>query len=139
MCLAFRARESTRDVDAKFEPTGVVREAALRVAEREGISDRWLNDAVRSYLSDRETWSPFLERSHLRVFCADARYMLAMKCQAMRLGEGYHDEEDVRYLLRHLGLASYTDAERILADYYELDSYPPKALAAVRELTSGRR
>ena len=60
--------------------------------------------------------------------------MLAMKCLAMRIGEGYRDEEDIRYLLRNLGLESYEGALEILAAYYELDSYPKKALAALREL-----
>src|SRR5262249_6805276 len=96
-----------------------------------------LNDAVRSYLSDRGTFTPFLELSHLRVFCADARYMLAMKCQAMRLGEGFRDEDDIRYLLRHLGIERYDEVLPILDDYYGLDSYPPKTLAALRELLPG--
>jgi hypothetical protein len=64
--------------------------------------------------------------------------MLAMKCQAMRVGEGYHDEEDVRYLLRNLGIESYDQAAKILAAYYRLDSYPAKSLAAVRELLAPR-
>lgn len=134
MCLAFRARDSTRDVDAKFEPSVQVREAAVRVSEREGVPDSWLNDAVRIYLSDHGSFSPYLDRSHLKVFTADARYMLAMKCLAMRIGEGYRDEEDVRYLLRNLGLESYERAEKILSAYYEIDSYPPQALRALREL-----
>ena len=134
MCLAFHTRDSTRDVDADFEPSAQVREAALRVSEREGVPDHWLNDAVKIYLSDRGSFDPYLELSHLRVFTADARYMLAMKCLAMRIGEGYRDEEDIRYLLRNLGLESYERALEILAAYYELDSYPKKALAALREL-----
>jgi hypothetical protein len=134
MCLAFQARDSTRDVDADFEPSAQVREAALRVAEREGVPDSWLNDAVKIYLSDHGSFDPYLELSHLRVFTADARYMLAMKCLAMRIGEGYRDEEDIRYLLRNLGLESYDRALEILAAYYEVDSYPKRALAALREL-----
>jgi hypothetical protein len=60
--------------------------------------------------------------------------MLAMKCLAMRIGEGYRDEEDIRYLLRNLGLESYESARKILAAYYDLDSYPKRALDALREL-----
>ena len=73
MCLAFHARDSTRDVDADFEPSAQVREAALRVSEREGVPDTWLNDAVKIYLSDHGSFDPYLELSHLRVFTADAR------------------------------------------------------------------
>jgi hypothetical protein len=136
MCLAFDARPSTRDVDASFKPSVAVLEAAARVAARHGVQDFWLNDAVKAYVSDRGSFAPFLERSHLKVFCATAEYMLAMKCLAMRIGEGYRDEEDIRYLLRHLGLRRLADAEEILARYYPLAEYPRTALAAVRELLS---
>lgn len=136
MCLAFRARESTRDVDATFEPSVAVLEAAHRVAAREGVPDHWLNDAVKTYLSDQGEYEDLLERSHLRVFSANAKYMLAMKCMAMRIGEGYHDEADIRFLLRHLGLETIETARTILAKYYPLDAYPKRALAAVQEILS---
>jgi len=137
MCLAFQARESTRDLDASFEPSVAVRAAALKVAAKEGVSDHWLNDAVRGYLSDRGSFTRFLQRSNLRVFCADAKYMLAMKCLAMRIGEGYRDEDDIRYLLRHLGIEKYQDALEIISKYYSLQEFPATALAALRELLPG--
>ena len=121
-----------------FQPSTTVLEAALRVASREGVPDTWLNNAVKGYLSDSGSFQKFLELDHLRVFIADAKYMLAMKCLAMRIGEGYHDEDDVRYLLRHLDVQSYDEAAEILAKYYPLESFPETALAAVRELTAGR-
>lgn len=138
MCLAFRARESTRDLDASFEPSVAVRAAALKVAAKEGVSDHWLNDAVKGYLSDRGSFTKFLQRSHLRVFCADAKYMLAMKCLAMRIGEGYRDEEDIRYLLRHLGVEKYQDALEIIGKYYSLQEFPATTVSALRELLPGR-
>lgn len=138
MCLAFGARDATRDVDAVFEPSTIVLDAALAVAAREGVPDSWLNNAVKGYLSDRGTFDSFLELDHLRIFVADARYMLAMKTLAFRTGEGYRDQEDVRYLLRHLGIDRYAEAESILAAYYPLSGYPTYALAAVRELIEGR-
>lgn len=134
MCLAFDARASTRDVDALFQPSVEVLSAALRVAARETVPDTWLNDAVKGYLSDRGTFEPFLELSNLKVFCASAEYMLAMKCLAMRIGEGYQDEADVRYLLRNLDIQRYEDAEEILGRYYPLKGFPESALGALREL-----
>jgi hypothetical protein len=134
MCLAFNARASTKDVDALFRPSVQVGNAALKVAAKEGVPDTWLNDAVKAYLSDHGTFQPFLELSNLKVFRATAEYMLAMKCLAMRIGEGYHDEADVRYLLRNLDVRRVEDAEEILRKYYPLDEFPRTALDALREL-----
>lgn len=134
MCLCLGARPSTQDVDASFEPSRAVLEAALRVAAREGVRDSWLNDAVKSYLSDQGTFAPFLELPHLTVSCATPEYMLAMKCLAMRIGEGYQDLEDVRYLLRNLSVRSREEADEILARYYELDRYPAVSRAALEDL-----
>lgn len=137
MCLAFNARASTGDVNAIFEPSVAVLDAALKVAAREGVRDTWLNDAVKGYVSDRGSFTPFLDLSHLKVSCASAEYMLAMKCLAMRIGEGYRDEEDVRYLLRNLGIRRYERAEEILERYYALEEYPETARLALRELLPG--
>lgn len=134
MCLAFDARASTRDIDALFKPSVEVLNAAIRVASKEDVHDTWLNDAVKGYMSDRGSFEPFLELSNLKVFCATAEYMLAMKCLAMRIGEGYQDEEDVRYLLRNLGIRRYKDAEEILERYYSLEGYHESTLNALREL-----
>lgn len=134
MCLAFDARASTRDIDALFKPSVEVLNAALRVASKEGVPDTWLNDAVKGYMSDRGSFEPFLELSNLKVFRATAEYMLAMKCLAMRIGEGYQDEGDVRYLLRNLDIRRYKDAEEILERYYSLEGFRESALNALREL-----
>ena len=138
MCLAFNARASTRNVDALFKPSVEVLDAAHRVAAKEGVRDMWLNDAVKDYVSDRGSFEPFLELSNLKVCCASAEYMLAMKCLAMRIGEGYQDEEDVRYLLRNLNIQRYEDAEEILGRYYSVEKFPESALIALRELLPDR-
>jgi len=134
MCLAFGARESTRDVDAFFVPTQQVREAALRVASRTGAPAQWLNDGVKGYLSERGSFSTYLELSHLQVYCADAQYLLAMKCLAMRIGEEFQDVDDVRYLLRYLGLTGYEQALELIGRYYPLERFPQKTLYALEEL-----
>ncbi|WP_239335511.1 DUF6036 family nucleotidyltransferase [Frankia sp. CiP3] len=43
MALAYDAARSTRDLDAVFLPTDVVRRAAEVVASRHGLSEDWLN------------------------------------------------------------------------------------------------
>jgi hypothetical protein len=43
-----------------------------------------------------------------------------MKCAAMRLGEEFHDLDDVRYLLRYLNITSVEEALEIVTRYFEL-------------------
>ena len=50
LAVAYDATRATRDLDAVFIPTDVVRQAAAAVAEREGLAEDWLNDAVRGFL-----------------------------------------------------------------------------------------
>jgi hypothetical protein len=134
MCLVYEARPSTRDVDAVFRPTREVRDAAAVVASRAGLDPDWLSDAVKGYLSDRGGFTPFLELPHLGVSVAPAEYLLAMKCLAFRIGPEFHDEDDVRYLLRHLGVESQEGALAILTRYYPLERFPQKTLYALEEI-----
>jgi|HubBroStandDraft_5_1064220.scaffolds.fasta_scaffold169215_2 hypothetical protein len=134
MCLALNARPSTQDVDAVFQPATEVRAAANRVAERAGIDGHWLNDGVKGYLSAQGDFAPFLNLSHLRVMVAEPPYLLAMKCLAMRIGAEFHDEEDVRFLLRLLDVRSYEQALEIVTRYYPSERIPKKTLYALEEL-----
>ncbi len=137
MCLALGARAATRDVDAWFKPAALVREAAARVAARAAVPENWLNDAVKAWLSPRGTFDSYLERSHLTVFVAQPAYLLAMKCAAMRLGEEFHDLDDVRYLLRYLNITAAADALAIVTQYFDDSQIPPKTRLALEELLSG--
>lgn len=134
MCLAYAARPSTQDVDGLFRPARQVREAAARVAAHAGVSPDWLNDGVKGFLSDRGEFSLFIEFDHLRVMVALPEYLLAMKCLALRIGAESHDEDDIRYLLRHLALGSYEQAVAIITRYYPLERFPQKTLYALGEL-----
>jgi hypothetical protein len=134
MCLAFNAREATKDVDALFQPVKIIREAAARVAAAAGLDATWLNDAVKGYLSPRGEFEPFLDLPHLKVFVAHPRYLLAMKCAALRLGEEFHDLDDVRYLLRYLNVSSVEDALAIVTQYYDAAQLLPKTRLILEEL-----
>ncbi len=134
MCLALQARAATRDVDAVFRPAREIREAAARVAASADVPERWLNDAVKCFLSPRGDFDPFLELPHLRVFVARPEYLLAMKCASMRLGEEFHDLDDVRYLLRYLNLSTAGEALGVVTLYFDEDQLPPKTRFALEEL-----
>jgi hypothetical protein len=134
MCLAYAARPSNQDVDALFRPPAQVREAAARVAARAKLKADWLNDGVKAFVSAQGEFAPFLELDHLRVMVALPEYLLAMKCMAMRIGTEFHDEDDVRYLLRHLDIRTQDKALAIITKYYPLERFPQKTLYALAEL-----
>jgi hypothetical protein len=134
MCLVLGARDATRDVDALFRPTRVMREAAARVASAAGVSPDWLNDAVKGFLGTKRDFVPFLELDHLKVFAAEPHYLLAMKCAAMRLGQEFQDLDDVRYLLRHLGITRADEALAVVTKYFDERSLSPKTRLALEEL-----
>jgi hypothetical protein len=137
MCLALDARASTRDLDAFFLPTALIRRAAARVVASAGVPNDWLNHAVKGFLSPRGDFDAYLELPHLRVFVARPEYLLAMKCASMRLGEEFHDLDDVRYLLRYLNIATVEQALAIVTRYFTEAQLPRKSRLALEELLAG--
>ena len=134
MCLVMNARQATRDVDAFFRPTAVVRQAAARVADKAGVPRSWLNDGVKAFLSPRGDFEPFLELSNLRVMVAIPEYLLAMKCAAMRLGEEFRDLDDIRFLLRYLNITQAEEAMEVILRYFDEGQILPKARFALEEV-----
>jgi hypothetical protein len=137
MCLALDARHSTRDMDGYFRPTGVVRQAAGRIAAQAGVPDDWLNDAVKGFLSPRGDFDPYLDLDHVKIFVARPAYLLAMKCAAMRLGEEFHDLDDVRFLLRYLNITGVEEALEVVTRYFDAERLPPKIRLALEGLLAG--
>lgn len=138
MCLAFSARPSTADVDALFVPKETIHRLARAVGRDAGVDEGWLTDAVKGFLSDRGEFLPWLELSHLKVYTPVPEYLLAMKCLAFRLGPEFHDEDDVRFLLRYLNLSRAEDALAILERYYPAERISPKTRFALEELLPKR-
>jgi len=137
MCLVFHAREATKDIDALLVPAADLRRAAQAVGEREGLGEGWLNDAVKGFFSETGRFETYAELSHLRIFVPHPEYLLAMKCLAMRLGEEFHDREDIAALIAALGLRRMEDAEAVLERYYSLDRYPARARYVLEEMIGG--
>ncbi|HBF14031.1 MAG TPA: hypothetical protein DDW49_11700 [Deltaproteobacteria bacterium] len=134
MCLVFKERPSTHDVDGYFEPATHLREAAKKVGLKAGFSENWLNDGVKGFLSPKGKFQNYLELSHLKIFTAKPDYLLAMKCLAMRIGEEFHDLDDIRYLLRFCNITDYKEALNIVTQFYPLERFPQKTLYALEEL-----
>jgi len=79
MVLAFTARLSTKDVDALFQPTPLIRDIARRVGEEQNLPTDWLNDGVKGFVSARhETTAGNLPQfPHLRLTMPVPEYLLA--------------------------------------------------------------
>lgn len=135
MCLVFKARASTKDVDAIFAPARVLREAAKRVARRLDVPEDWLNDAAKGYFLSDPPRQSVIELSNLRVWAPTADYMLAMKCVSARFDT--HDRDDVIFLIRHLGLKTPAEVFEIVARYYPKDRVPVKTRFLVEEILGG--
>jgi hypothetical protein len=139
MVLAFAARPSTKDVDAIFHPTQVVRAAARVVGEASHFPEHWLNDAAKGFVSARHetTQAGLPQFPHLRLTMPTPEYLLAMKCMAARIGavEGEADDvSDIVFLIRHLKLKTAAEAMEIVTAYYPKDKIPVKAQYLVEGL-----
>lgn len=144
MMLGFDARPATRDVDAvaRGDPE-FLREAVAQIARARDWSEHWLNDAVKGFLSERDPQSvtifktyPSEEAPGLRIYLARPEYLLAMKCIAMRLSqsESSRDRDDIKLLVRHLGLSSADQVLDIVARYYPKNLIRPKTQFGVEEI-----
>lgn len=114
MLLVIENRETTRDVDAYFSgDPGAIRDAARIVAEREGLPNDWLNDAVKGFFYREPPTQLWGEYRGLRVYVASAEYVFAMKAVAGRP----EDEIDLRALKERLELENPERALAIVADF----------------------
>ena len=131
MCLAFKTRPATKDVDAIFEPVKEIRRAAGRIAERHDLPVGWLNFGVKIFVTNHEKRILF-DLPCLKVFMPEADYLLAMKILAARADTS--DLEDIEFLLRHLNLKSVEDVLKIVREFYPKKEVKPETVFLLEEL-----
>lgn len=107
MALAYDSDRFTRDVDAVFEPTDVIRDLTARIAACHGLQDDWINDAAKGYLpsQDPDACTVF-ETDNLLVQVASVEYLLALKLYS---GRAARDMDDAVNLWNRAG---YTKAQQ---------------------------
>jgi hypothetical protein len=139
MVLAFSARLTTKDVDALFQPTRIIRELARRIAADQLLPVDWLNDGVKAFISTRHdtAMGNLPQFPHLRLTMPVPEYLLAMKCMAARIG-GTTDEPsdvtDIIFLVRHLKLESAKEVLDLVGQYYPANRIPVKTQYLVEGL-----
>ena len=129
MILAFRSRQTTKDIDAIFAPTSEVRELARQIGEEKGYDAGWFNDGVKGFVSGRgeHTVANLPQFPNLKLTMPVPSYLLAMKCMAARAGvPDPVDVQDVKFLIRHLGLHQPSEVLDIVVRYYPVEQVPPK-------------
>lgn len=132
MCVVYQTRVATKDVDAVFEPTKLIRKLAAEVGEDNGVKNDWLNDAVKGYLIGSFEKQEVLELSNLRVWAPNAKYMLAMKCISARWDT--HDREDVIFLIGFLKIKTSQSVFELIENYYPKKTILPKTQFFIEEL-----
>ncbi|MGH3259195.1 MAG: hypothetical protein ACRDOU_27980 [Streptosporangiaceae bacterium] len=125
MALAYDSRRSTRDIDAVFQPHGVVLEEARAVAAELGLPSWWLNDQASVYVaSGGDAGAPHVfDHPGLRVSAASPEHLLAMKVLAARR----RDVEDISYLVKRLGLSSTAEVLAVSAAVFPDEQVPDRA------------
>lgn len=131
MCLAFKARPATKDVDAIFEPVREIRNAANRIADRHNLKVGWLNMAVKMFVVEHQR-SVRLDLSNLKVFVPEGEYIFAMKVLAARADTS--DIEDIQFLADKLAIKTIEEAAAIVRNYYPNKEIKAETVFLLEEL-----
>ena len=132
MCLVFKAREATQDINAIFQPADIVRKLVARIGEENHLPQDWLNDAAKGYIQNNFARQDVLNLSHLRVWAPEPKYMLAMKCISARWDT--NDRDDVIFLIQFLKIKEPQKVFEIIEHYYPKKQIPPKTQFFIEEI-----
>lgn len=134
MCLAFDARNMTKDIDAMFVPKNLIYKHAENIAEEMGLPSDWLNDSVKGFISENNDMDLHIEKSNLKIYIPNPEYLFAMKCVAARIGEESKDVDDIVFLGKKLGIKKVKQAERIIQKYFPPHRLLPKTYYLLDEI-----
>ena len=104
---------------------GIVLEEARIVADELGLPDWWLNEQASTYVApDGDPSAPrVFDHPGLRVAAASPEHLLSMKTLAARR----RDSDDIRFLVRRLGLASVDEVLAVCAEVFPEEPIPERA------------
>lgn len=103
--VTLHSRESTMDIDALWQKSGVIQDAINAVGDSNGLAHTWCNDNFRmtaSYTDKIILYSRlYKEFDRLRVYMAKPELLLAMKLISFRVTKP-QDIEDAKELVKYL-------------------------------------
>jgi hypothetical protein len=136
MALAYDARRATRDIDAVFQPHGVVLEEARAVADELRLPHWWLNEQASVYVAPGgDAAAPrVFDHPGLRVSAASPQHLLAMKVLAARR----RDAEDIAFLVKHLSLSSVEEVLSLCAEIFRDEEVPARARLVLADVFGDR-
>jgi len=134
MALAYDARRATRDIDAIFEPHGIVLEEAKKVAQALRLAPWWLNDQASAYISTKkdEKSPTVFEHAGLRVSAASGEHILAMKLLAGRR----RDNHDISFLIKLLELQDVDSVLAICESVFPDETIPERSKLILEDIFS---
>lgn len=132
MVLAYDAQRATRDIDAIFQPHGMVLDEARHVADALGLPPWWLNEQASIYVSGKIDPGKrnVFDHPGLRVAAASPEHMLAMKVLSGRP----RDAEDIRLLLQHLDIMTAEDAIAVCSRIFPDEEISPRSRLLLEDL-----
>lgn len=141
LAIAYDLRDTTRDVDVAIHTqTGKAMELIRRVADENEWDENWINDGVKGFLSANEEVARMEAfdngEAGLSIFVASPRYLFAMKCLAMRVGEAGHDgdREDIENLAGLAGVRTTQEALDLISSFYPDNQVSAKVQFGVEEI-----
>ena len=124
MCLVHSARDSTKDIDALYEPKSEITALAEKIADEHGLPQNWLNDSVKGFMGGNAETVDFMRAGNLKISSVTPEYLLAMKLMSSRV-EG-QDYGDIKFLMRELNIRTYEEAESVIRRFFPIDRILPK-------------
>lgn len=115
LALVFNARESTRDIDAIFQPSEDLRKIIKSMADDYNLNQDWLNDGVKGFMTEKMNFHEVLSYSNLSVSSVDAEGLLAMKLISAR--DATNDMADSVFLMKALDISTKSELFDIIEKY----------------------
>jgi len=141
IALKWEFRRATRDVDIIINGDAeFLRKATKIIAGENDWPKDWMNDAVKGFSSpkgDHELYREYMhEQGGIRVFIPSARYLLAMKCMAMRIDEpgGSSDIGDIKELVGIVGVRNKSELCDLVESYYPKNQIQPKVYFGIEQI-----